>query len=268
MIYLKSKEFFKSSQNLVTTELRSPQEPYPEHSHSFEEIVIVNEGFGTHVLNDVPMNLSKNYVCFVKREDRHLFDQVDDLYLSNILFEKDKMPLSSELKKFMPLDSDKNNGWFINEESAEKVNQLISCLDIESHSDSLQSRITAQAIFQLIIVELWRGRINDVSLLSNNDKVFMALSQIQQQYAQINELEPVADMVKLSSRQLTKYIKKMTGMNFNQYLHYTRASKALESIIYTEKSITDIAFEVGYKDSNYFSTKFKRFTKKTPSQYR
>ncbi|MCV5391834.1 hypothetical protein OFC62_44635, partial [Escherichia coli] len=66
-------------------------------------------------MNDVPMNLSKNYVCFVKKEDRHLFDTVDDLYLSNILFEKDKLQVGSDLKRFMPNESDRETGWFINE---------------------------------------------------------------------------------------------------------------------------------------------------------
>ncbi len=268
MIYLKSREFFMNSNSPVTTELRAPQEPYPEHAHSFEEIIIVSEGCGTHVMNDVPMNLSKNYVCFVKKEDRHLFDTVDDLYLSNILFEKDKLQVGSDLKRFMPNESDRETGWFINENTAQSVRQLIERLHIESHIDSEESRMIAQFIFQQIIVELWRGKIKDVDLLNNNDKVVYALSHIQQHYAGVNEIDEVAEAVKLSSRQLTNSIKRLTGMNFNQYLHYIRTSKAFSDILYTDQSITDIAFKVGYQDSNYFSTKFKQVFNQTPREAR
>lgn len=268
MIYLKSREFFMNSASPVTTELRAPQEPYPEHAHAFEEIIIVSEGCGTHVMNDVPMNLSKNYVCFVKKEDRHLFDEVDDLYLSNILFEKDKLPLCPALKRFIPVDNDQQNGWFINETTAERVNQLVERLHIESHIDSDESQIIAQSLFQQIVVELWRGKIKDVDLMSNNDRVIYALSHIHQNYSEVNEIEEVADTVKLSARQLTNSIKKMTGMNFNQYLHYTRTSRAMSGILYSDQSITEIAFNVGYQDSNYFSTKFKQVFNLTPRDAR
>ncbi|WP_413282475.1 helix-turn-helix domain-containing protein [Vibrio sp. MA40-2] len=252
----------------ITTELRSPQEPYPEHAHSFEEIIIVSQGSGTHVMNDVPMNLSKNYVCFVKKEDRHLFDTVDDLYLSNILFEKNKLQLCSDVKRFLPNESDKDTGWFINENTAQSVRKLIERLHIESHLNNEESLMIAQFIFQQIIVELWRGKIKNVDWLNTNDKVIYALSQIQQNYADVKELDEVAEAVKLSSRQLTNSIKKLTGMNFNQYLHYTRTCKALSEIIYTDQSITDIAFKVGYQDSNYFSTKFKQIFNQTPREAR
>ncbi|MFA0088184.1 helix-turn-helix domain-containing protein [Vibrio sp. 10N.261.51.F12] len=257
-----------NSNSPVTTELRTPQEPFPEHAHSFEEIIIVSEGSGTHVMNDVPMNLSKNYVCFVKKEDRHLFETVDDLYLSNILFEKDKMQVSSNLKRFMPAESDKETGWFINESTAQHVRQLIERLHIESRIDSVESRMITECIFQQIILELWRGKINGVVLLNNEDKANYALSRIQKYYAGVNEIDEVAEAVKLSSRQLTNSIKKLTGMNFNQYLHYTRTSKAFSDIIYTDQSITDIAFRVGYQDSNYFSTKFKQVFNQTPREVR
>ncbi|WP_222104551.1 helix-turn-helix domain-containing protein [Vibrio jasicida] len=268
MIYLKSREFFMNSNSPVTTELRAPQEPYPEHAHSFEEIIIVSEGCGTHVMNDVPMNLSKNYVCFVKKEDRHLFDSVDNLYLSNVLFEKDKLQVCSDLKRFMPCESDRETGWFINENTAQSLRQLIERLHIESHIDSEESRMIAQLIFQQIIVELWRGKMKDADLLNSNDKVIYALSHIQQYYASVNEINDVAEAVKLSSRQLTNSIKKLTGMNFNQYLHYIRTSKAFSDILYTDQSITDIAFRVGYQDSNYFSTKFKQVFDQTPREAR
>ncbi|PSW09861.1 AraC family transcriptional regulator [Photobacterium rosenbergii] len=268
MIFLKSNEFFLNSSCPVTTELRTPQEPFPEHAHSFEEIIIVSAGNGTHVMNDIPMNLSKNYVCFVKKEDRHLFDQVDDLYLSNILFEKDKLSLNSAIKDFMPYDSDDDHGWFINEKAAKRVDQLVEQLHVESHIDSIESQIIAQSIFQQIIVELWRGKIKDINLLNNNDKVIFALSYINQNYADLNEIENVAERVQLSARQLTSSIKKLTGMNFNQYLHYTRTSKALSDILYTDQPITEIAFDVGYQDSNYFSTKFKQVFNLTPRDAR
>jgi|GEM_PF-363881 len=268
MIYLKAHEFFMDSKSPVTTEIRSPQEPYPEHAHSFEEIIIVSGGNGVHVMNDIPMNLSKNYVCFVNKEDRHLFDSVDDLYLSNVLFDKDKLSICSCLDNFMPHHEGDENGWFINESAAERVNTIIEQLDIESHTDCEESRLIAQALFQQLIIELWRGKIQQTDLNSHDDKVIFALSHINNHYSKLTELEPVADIAKLSSRQLTKSIKHLTGMSYNQYLHYIRASKALSRLLYSDKSITDIAFEVGYQDSNYFSTKFKQVFNVTPRDAR
>jgi len=268
MIYLKAHEFFMDSKSPVTTEIRNPQEPFPEHAHSFEEIVIVSSGNGIHVMNDIPMNLSKNYVCFVKKEDRHLFDSVDNLYLSNVLFDKDKLSVCSSLKKFMPLQSGDENGWFINESAAERVNQIIEQLDIESHTDSEESRIIAQSLFQQLVVELWRGKIQKSELLNHDDRVIFALSHINNNYSKLTELEPVAELAQLSSRQLTKSIRHLTGMSYNQYLHYIRASKALSRLLYSEESITDIAFDVGYQDSNYFSTKFKQVFHVTPRDAR
>ncbi|CAK2175974.1 AraC family transcriptional regulator [Vibrio crassostreae] len=268
MIYLKSKDFFMNSHSPVTTELRTPQTPYPEHAHSFEEIIIVSEGSGIHVMNDVPMSLCKNYVCFVKKEDRHLFETVDDLYLSNILFEKDKLHVCSDLKPFMPKQEVEETGWFINESTAQSVRQLIERLHVESRIDTVEAHMITQLIFQQIVIELWRGKINEVSLINNNDKVIYALSHIHESYSTLNEIDEVADVVKLSPRQLTNNIKKLTGMNFNQYLHYIRTRTAYSEIIYSEQSITDIAFKVGYQDSNYFSTKFKQVFNKTPRELR
>lgn len=268
MIYLNSNEYFLDSKSPVTTELRSPQDPFPEHAHSFEEIIIVSGGNGTHVMNDIPMNFSKNYVCFVRREDRHLFEDVDELYLSNILFEKDKLSVCSGLSQFMPSESDTCNGWFINDITAKRVNRLIEQLHVETHTNSEGSRIIAQSLFQQLIVEMWRGKIQRAEALNSNDKAVLALSHINSHSAELAELEPVAEMAQLSSRQLAKAIKQMTGMNYNQYLHYTRARKALSMLLYTEQSITDIAFQVGYQDSNYFSTKFKQSLKMTPRDAR
>ena len=66
----------------------------------------------------------------------------------------------------------------------------------------------------------------------------------------------------------TNGLRKITGMNFTQYLHFIRAKNAMSLLINTEKSITDIAFLVGYSDSNYFSTKFKQTMNKKPSDLR
>ncbi|MDW6001361.1 helix-turn-helix domain-containing protein [Vibrio mangrovi] len=268
MIYLNSNEFFIDSQSPVATELRSPQEPFPEHAHSFEEIIIVSSGNGIHVMNDIPMNLSKNYVCFVKREDRHLFENVDKLYLSNVLFDKSRLSLSSTLSKYMPSPADENHGWFINENAAERIHQLVERLHIESHTDSEESRILTQSLFQQLIIELWRGKIQPVDMLNSDDKVISALAHINNNYAELMELESVAEMAQLSPRQLTKSIKHLTGMNYNQYIHYIRASKALSQLLYTDRPITDIAFQVGYQDSNYFSTKFKQVFNMTPRDAR
>lgn len=268
MIYLKSNEFFLNSSSAITTELREPQDVFPEHCHSFEEIVVVAKGNGIHVINDIPMCLSKNYVCFVGRQDRHLFEHVDNLYLSNVLFRRDRFSSTIQLQNYLPDPSNGPVDWFIEDDTALRVNYIIERLNYESHANNLASEAMSELLFQQLVVELWRGKISDMSTLSKDDKIISSIIYINKHYEKPLNIEVLADYACISARLLSKEIKRVTGMNFNQYLHFIRAKSAMSLLINTDKSITDIAFDVGYCDSNYFSTKFKQVLNKKPSDVR
>ncbi|MDV5171623.1 helix-turn-helix domain-containing protein [Photobacterium rosenbergii] len=269
MIYLKSTEFFARSDLPITTELRAPQDSFPEHAHAFEELMVVSGGSGTHVINDVPMNLSKNFICFVNRNDRHLFENVDNLHLSNVLFDPAKLSVDSAIKKYIPTrQSEESSGWFINDSCSQHVNQIIARLDSESHSNTAESKIICQSLFNLLLVELSRGRVKDISQGSDEEKVISLLAYLHSHYAESNTLEELAYKAKISPKLLTKNLKILTGMSYNRCLNYIRLSKSLEALRYSEKSITEIAYDVGYHDSNYFSTKFKQLFNTTPRDVR
>lgn len=268
MIHLKPNEFFLNSRSSITTEIRSPQEAFPEHYHSFEEIIIVSKGNGIHVINDVPMCLSKNYVCFIAKGDRHLFENVQDLFLSNVLFIRDKFGPCTQLAQFLPSTDNGSVEWFIDDETALRTNYIIERLNYESHRNDAYSEAMAQILFQQLVVELWRGKIRDTTNLTAEDRLVSALVYLNKHFANSLNIESVASYANLSARVLSKEIKRSTGMSFNQYLHFIRAKHAMYFLINTDQCITDIAFDVGYSDSNYFSTKFKQTFKKKPSDFR
>ncbi|MCG6450840.1 AraC family ligand binding domain-containing protein, partial [Vibrio parahaemolyticus] len=83
MFQLNCNDFFNNSDATICTEVRAPQEDFPEHSHDFHELMIVTKGAGQHILNDVPINLAQNYICYISPKDRHLFEQSDNLHLTN-----------------------------------------------------------------------------------------------------------------------------------------------------------------------------------------
>ncbi|NOY10392.1 MAG: helix-turn-helix transcriptional regulator, partial [Spirochaetes bacterium] len=56
--------------------------------------------------------------------------------------------------------------------------------------------------------------------------------------------------------------------SFTDYLTDVRLQKAKELLLYSDMSITSIAYEVGYQDSNYFSSLFKKVEGITPSEYK
>jgi len=63
-------------------------------------------------------------------------------------------------------------------------------------------------------------------------------------------------------------MKQITGIGISEYINKYRIEVACQLLKQTEKSVTDIAFEVGFNSSKYFSTVFKQATKITPRDYR
>ena len=81
-------------------------------------------------------------------------------------------------------------------------------------------------------------------------------------------LQDVADQVHLSQSHFSTVFAQETGLTFTQYLTALRIGKAKELLEATEMRSSQIALEVGYNDSHYFSYLFKKNTGLTPSEYR
>ena len=81
-------------------------------------------------------------------------------------------------------------------------------------------------------------------------------------------LNNVAEYIGLSPTYFSTIFKQELGINFIDYLTKTRINEAKILLRSTDKRISDIAMEVGYRDQHYFSSSFKKYQGDTPKAYR
>lgn len=81
-------------------------------------------------------------------------------------------------------------------------------------------------------------------------------------------LQIVAEEFNITTSYLSYFFKEKTGNNFSDYLRKLRISYAEILLKDHKKSIKEIAYEIGYVNSNVFIRNFKKVKGLTPGQYR
>jgi len=102
----------------------------------------------------------------------------------------------------------------------------------------------------------------------SNTKVRKALDFIGANFMNKIRLQTVADEVELSACRLSHLVKQFTGRTVLQILCEVRIHHAQQMLERTDKSCTEVAYEVGFGDQSYFIKHFKRLTGTTPARYR
>ena len=81
-------------------------------------------------------------------------------------------------------------------------------------------------------------------------------------------LNKAAHVANVSANHFSAMFSQKMGQTFIEYLTSLRMNRAKELLRCTDKRSGEIALEVGYKDSHYFSFLFKKTQGCTPSEYR
>lgn len=81
-------------------------------------------------------------------------------------------------------------------------------------------------------------------------------------------LGSVAKSVNTSTFYFCKMFKKITGLNFTNYLSRVRIEKAKNLLLNPNLRISEIAFEVGFQSLTHFNRVFKKVIGQSPTQYR
>lgn len=107
------------------------------------------------------------------------------------------------------------------------------------------------------------------SMRQNESKKDAGLLQyINQNYDTKINIESLAESFGVSSRYIRKFFAEHVGMSCTDYITMLRMEKAKQMLWRTKKSITEIAFAVGYSSSQYFGNVFRRFAGISPGEFR
>ncbi len=81
-------------------------------------------------------------------------------------------------------------------------------------------------------------------------------------------LQDAAAAVGMSNSRFSTVFAQESGKTFTEYLTWLRIEKAKELLLTTDRRSSQIALEVGYNDSHYFSYLFKKNVGMTPGEFR
>jgi AraC-like DNA-binding protein/ligand-binding sensor protein len=91
---------------------------------------------------------------------------------------------------------------------------------------------------------------------------------IQEHQTENLRLGHVAKAVNTSTFYFCKMFKKVTGINFTDYLSRVRIEKSKNLLLNPNLRVSEIAFEVGFQSLTHFNRVFKKILGQSPTQYR
>lgn len=98
--------------------------------------------------------------------------------------------------------------------------------------------------------------------------VNLAIRYIQDHYKEPIDVDSICSEIGFSKYYFCKIFKKQQGQTIHQYLTDYRIKNAKELLAYSKLSVSNIATQVGFKNSLTFIRAFERTVNMTPSEYR
>lgn len=156
----------------------------------------------------------------------------------------------------------------LNEEIKAHLNRL-TCLLLEHEGrakfDALLFALT-KACFDLSWANSdYRSQIYEKF---SDYRVRRALRLIQENMGEEMEMEELARQVGLSRPHFFKLFKQYTGVTPNVYMNTLRSERAIEELLNSDKTVTDIAFDLGFSSQASFTRFFSSNVGIAPSEYR
>ena len=81
-------------------------------------------------------------------------------------------------------------------------------------------------------------------------------------------LKKLAAYVQISPVYLSSLIKKETNHSLSFHINLCRIEESKRLLVYSNKSMQEIAYDIGYTYQTHYNTVFKKFEGQTPLAYR
>ena len=198
-----------------------------------------------------------------------------------ILFHPDLIrgtALGQEIKNYSFFSYETREALHLSEEERETVMDCLHKIEIElKHNIDKHSRRLICANIGLLLDYcmrfyerqfVTRSKVNKDVLMKFEDLLDVYFQSEQSPNEKLPTVKYFADKVNLSSNYFGDLIKKETGKTAQEYIQGKIINIAKERILASEKTVSEIAYELGFQYPQHFTRIFKKVVGCTPTEYR
>ena len=279
MHQLDSRKYWSDPYVPMQFEFRNPQFPFPMHVHDFYEMVLVYSGRATHITTNGDRDIQGGDFVSIKLGQAHGYKNIRNQVLMNILikptfFDEDRYGLKS-LPAFDAMFGQDPGGespivhFRLDYEVFAKARELVENANTElsGHSDGYRAMVVS--LVQEFIVLLTRNYKGKKAIRPDfGMDVSSLINYVKHNYRSPMSMAVLTAVSGMSESHVLRVFKQYLGASPFQYINRLRLSTAADALIQTDKSITEIALDLGFNDSNYFTRLFRKHRGLSPREYR
>lgn len=286
MMMIQKKEYFKQEYHTfqdydLFVERVTVDQNFMEHTHEFDEIVIVLSGTGEHLVEQQTYPLSRGDVFVIKGDVKHGFRNNDKLGIINLMYdprmifgENEELRLVEGFEHLFIIQPE----WISNasypyhvflEEGTTKVVEQLADFLIEQLEDAKgQYYIPVKYGFKTLISYIANNYKSEQRISEKTKILANAIHYIRCNISKPLKVSDIAGKVALSPRQLERIFREEYGMSPMEYYTEIRLKHARTLLMNTEKSVSIVAEESGFGDASYFARVCKKRYGVSPGKMR
>ena len=185
--------------------------------------------------------------------------------------------LAHQIKKYGFFSYSVNEALHLSPKEERQIELIIENIDLEYHNnqDSFSKDIIISHLGTLLKYAqryyerqfIHRMKLSNDLLERFNQQLEDYFDSGQLQENGIPSIEKIADKLSVSQRYLSDTLKKETGKTTTEHLHLYLIDEAKDLLLTPNKTIAEVAYDLGFEYPQYFSRLFKKKTGISPKEY-
>jgi AraC family transcriptional activator of pobA len=248
--------------------------PRRPHRHDYHELIWTRQGRGQHLVDGEASAVSPNTVTLIGRGQVHVFESAGGLYGAVVRFGDELLQTDATARS--------NPWWLIARRGARtipvpagEVTRFEAAIDAlaaetrrppDARSVDLQRHLLAALL-------LWLERWYDGTRSEQRDDADLELYRrfaavLERDFTQHPDAVYYANALGVPQSALSRSLSQVTGHGTKELITDRRMLEAARLLRFTDLTVGEVAFRVGFSDPLYFSRAFKRHFGEAPMAYR
>ena len=245
----------------------------PWHFHPQHELTFIEKSNGTKFIGDYVGPFEEGELVLIRSNVPHCWKNgpLNDVKCSSIVVQWNKGIYAKvpEMEKVFNMLRASSKGIIFRKKDSNHILPLLKEL-LELEGTNLYLKLQ---LLLVILSELEYSVLSEASFIDDlpseySSRIRKIHNYVEKNYHRKIKLQELSELVNMSEQSFSRFFSKLMGRPFFTFLNEYRINLAKRMLMDTDWSVREICFACGYESVTFFHRQFKKFTQKTPSNYK